>query len=62
MKKLNHDIREKAKACKIPLWAIAERLGVIDVYFSKMLRHELPADEKTKIFAIIDAIAEEEGK
>ena len=55
----NDDIRCKAGGYGIPLWMIAERLGITDSSFSRKLRKELPIDEKEKIFAIIEKIAAE---
>lgn len=52
----NKDIREKAKKCGVHLWQIAEALGVNDGNFSRKLRHELPDEEKAKIFKIIDEL------
>ena len=54
----NCDIRNRAKAAKVSHWEIAEQLQIHEAVFSRMLRHELPAEEKQKIFEIIDRIAE----
>jgi len=40
------------------LWEIAEKNGISDSNFSSKLRGELPEQEKTKILAIIQDIAE----
>lgn len=53
----NQDIKAKAKLKGVYLWQIAEKLGVNDGNFSRKLRKELSADEKQRIFAIIDEIA-----
>ena len=53
----NSDIRDRAKAAGVKLWQIAEKLGLNDGNFSRRLRRELPDDEKSRIFAIIDDIA-----
>ena len=62
MKKRNIDIRNYAKSKGIRLWQIAEGLGILENYFSCKLRHELPEEEKQKILAIIDEIAEKESE
>ncbi|MCM1543806.1 MAG: hypothetical protein NC110_00760 [Ruminococcus sp.] len=54
----NKDIRAKAKEKGVYLWKIADILGVCDMTFTRKMRHELPEDEKAKIFAIIDELAE----
>ena len=57
----NMEIRQKALALGIRLWQIAEALGVSDFALSRMLRHELPDDEKAKILEIIDRLAKKGG-
>lgn len=56
----NNDIREAAKKAGVFLWQIAAEYGVNDSNFSRKLRHELPAAEKEKIFAIIKQLAKED--
>lgn len=53
----NKDIREEAKKNGVKLWQIAEALGMYDGNFSRKLRHELAAEEKDKIRAIIKKLA-----
>ncbi len=60
MKICNKDIREEAKEANVKLWQIAEKLRMHEVTLSRKLRHELPAEEKAKIRAIISALKEEE--
>ena len=55
----NKDIREHAKECGVRLWKIASALGINDGNFSRKLRQELTHDEKMKILAIIDRLAQE---
>ena len=52
----NQDIRRKAAGAGVKLWQIAEALGIADCNFSRKLRRELPAEEKEKIFAIIEQL------
>lgn len=56
----NTDIRNAAKCSGVFLWQVADALGVQESSFSKRLRKELPAGEKEKILAIIDALAAEQ--
>ena len=58
----NKDIRIKAVCDDVPLWMVADRLGIADTSLSRKLRKELPAEEKHKICTIIDEIAAERGK
>ena len=55
----NNDIREAAKKAGIHLWQVAEACGVNDGNFSRKLRMEVPQEEKEKILAIIDRLAQE---
>jgi len=57
--KSNLDIRKKAKSKGVYLWEIAEKLETSECYFIRKLRHELPQEEKDKIFNIIDEIVKE---
>lgn len=55
--KANLDIKAKAKQYSVFLWEIADKLNVTDGNFSRKLRRELPAEEKQRIFSLIDEIA-----
>lgn len=53
----NKEIKVRAFEAGVKLWQIAEALGIADTSLSRKLRKELNAEEKRKIFAIIDEIA-----
>lgn len=55
----NQDIRLYAKRSGVRLWQVAEALGIWEATLSRKLRHELPPEEKIKIFGIIDTLAQE---
>ena len=55
--KSNTIIRNTAKEKGVCLWQVADELGVSDVAFSKMLRHELPQEKREKILGIIGDLA-----
>ena len=57
----NQDIRRTAAGAGVKLWQIAEALGIADCSLSRKLRRELPAEEKEKIFSIIQELAGEVG-
>ena len=42
----NQAIRREARACNVPLWRIAVRLGISEPTMTRRLRAELPADEQ----------------
>ncbi|MHB1406709.1 MAG: hypothetical protein ACYCV0_14110 [Desulfitobacteriaceae bacterium] len=52
----NVDIRNAAKLANVRLWEVAERLGVSEATFTRLLRKELDANMKNKISAIIHDI------
>lgn len=59
--KMNSKIKEYAKTKNVFLWEIADRLGLQDSNFSRLLRHPLPEDKAKEIINIIDRIAEEKA-
>jgi predicted XRE-type DNA-binding protein len=60
MQTSNKDIRQEIKQSHLKMWNVAEKLGIQDSYFSRMLRHELPPDEKDKIRTAITELKEGE--
>ena len=57
----NQDIRTLASEKGIHLWEVADKYGVTDSTFSRKLRKELPTEEKNRIVAIIESLAEQKG-
>lgn len=57
----NQDIRRAAAGAGIKLWQLAEALGIADCSLSRKLRRELPEEEKTKIFGIIEQLSQGVG-
>ncbi len=53
----NMTIRQTAKEKRVPLWAIADALGISEPTMTRKLRHELGQEETEKILALIDEIA-----
>lgn len=53
----NQEIRSQAKENNIPLWKIADGLGITDSTFSKWLRKELPQEKKIKVLEIISNLS-----
>ena len=54
-KELNNYIRSK----RVPMWRVAERMGIADSSFSRMLRYDIPETKKEEIKAITDELAAE---
>lgn len=57
---LNQDVRNLAKDNNIPLWKIADGLGITDSTFSKWLRKELSDETKQKVIEIVNKLKEKE--
>lgn len=55
----NLDLRNSAKAAGIPLWRIADALGVSEPTMTRKLRHELPENEKKQLLDLIKQLAKE---
>lgn len=55
----NQDVRRMAAGNGVRLWQIAEALGMADCSLSRKLRKELPAEEKARIFAVIEQLSRE---
>ena len=53
----NLKIRSAAKDAGVKLWQIADRLGMNDGNFSRVLRKELPRERQMEILGIIEDIA-----
>ncbi|WP_042375308.1 helix-turn-helix domain-containing protein [Neobacillus jeddahensis] len=53
----NQDIKEAAK--DVPNWAIAEKLGVSDNTYYRLLRKELSEGKKQEILIAINKVKEE---
>lgn len=55
----NKEIREYIKSKKVPMWRIAEELGIADSSFSRSLRYKVSEEKKTKIYEIVDRLSNE---
>lgn len=55
----NKDIREAIVLAGLRYWQVAAAYGCTDGSFSRKLRRELPAEEKEKIFSIIQELSKE---
>lgn len=56
----NKEIRQAIGAKCLKQYEVAKALNMKDSNFSRMLREELPEDEKQKILAVINAMGEGE--
>lgn len=58
----NQEIRKVAREKNVNLWEIADELKISEPTMTRKLRHELAADEKATILALIEEIAERREK
>ena len=56
----NVDIRRMAAGNGVPLWQIADAMGIADCSLSRKLRKELTPEEKSRVFSIIEELAKGE--
>lgn len=57
---VNQNIKEALKKAHVAYWRIAEQIGCSENTFVRMMRHELPEDQKQKLLSIIDCLAKED--
>lgn len=62
MTRANCDIRERARNAGVPLWAIAEEIGVSEATLTRRMRLELRGEEKRQLMTVIGRIAQREAK
>lgn len=58
----NQDIREAIKKAGVRYWQVATKCNISDTTFTRRLRHELPDEEKAKIFEAIKLLSEKEAR
>ena len=56
----NEDFRNAAKEAKIPLWRIADQLNFSEATMMRKLRRPLVEPEKSRFFAALQEIIDEE--
>lgn len=57
-KRINEDVRRELRIADMPLWALADALGVSEPTITRWMRHELSAERRQQI---MDAIHEWQG-
>lgn len=57
--KANTEIRQAMHEKHVPVWAVAEVVGVHENTMLRRLRTELPSNEREHILRIVERIAEE---
>jgi len=51
---VNQDIRKAIKESRVKYYEVADRLGISDSSFSRLLRYELDSEYKYEIFKVIE--------
>ena len=63
MQKLsNAEIRRSIAESGLLKWEVAERIGISDSSFSRMLRRELPPDKRERVLQAIEQLSKERGE
>ena len=55
----NVEVRQAIKKAAIKYWQVADKIGITDGNFSRLLRHELSPEKKAEIFAAIAELQKE---
>lgn len=58
MSKGNRDIRMALEKSGVRQWELAKEAGFSDSWFSVKMRQELPEEEKLRLYALIQQIAD----
>ena len=61
----NETVRKVTRENKVPLWKIAQELGISEATMTRRMRNELPAADQEKLVTVIgdlSAGAESKGK
>ena len=57
----NREIKDYIQNKKVPFWMVAEKLGITDSSFSRLLRYELSDEKREQIISITDELAKGDG-
>ncbi|MBQ9851752.1 MAG: helix-turn-helix domain-containing protein [Ruminiclostridium sp.] len=57
--KENETVRRAARIAGVPLWRLAEKLGVSEPTVYRWLRHPLPKDKEIRILDAISSLEKE---
>ncbi|MDY4431063.1 hypothetical protein [Evtepia sp.] len=61
MQEMNRLIRSEARRWAVPLWAVAEGLGISEATLTRRLRRELPPEEVARMLKVIEELSAEKG-
>lgn len=55
----NAEVKSNARANFVPMWMVANEIGVAEITLYRWLRTELPEDKKAAILAAIEKLSKE---
>ena len=59
MLQANKEVREKMRAGKIPVWKLADAIGISETTAQRMLRKEITGDKLLRVKKAIDVLTAE---
>ena len=59
--KANADVRMAAWSAGLPLWAVANELGVCEMTLSRWMRTEMSTEKKTQVLSAIQKLSKEQS-
>lgn len=57
--KQNEQVRKAARVAGIPLWKVADAIGVSEPTFMRWMRYPLPAEKESRIMEAISTLEKE---
>ena len=57
----NNDIREVSRVARVPLWRIADEMGIGEMTLTRRMRYEMTEADKQEVIAIIEKLQVEGG-
>ena len=58
----NQDIRLKAKGAGVPLWKVAEYIGISEPTLTRLLRRKVDREMRTRLMTAIREIKDQQGE
>ena len=58
----NQDIRLKAKGAGVPLWKVAEYIGISEPTLTRLLRRKVDREMRTRLMTAIKEIKDQQGE
>ena len=59
---MDKNVRAAAKRAGVPLWKVADEIGVCEMTLQRRLRKVLPIEQETELIAIIEKLSKEDNR